>query len=107
MIADSQLFESLLNLLRGGVSLDSHHTIVVISWVWGFFASLLASTTSSELLEEFFISSETATKVLLALSTSVGVDYFNQSETIEAHKAHNLIECLISKEHKQDKVLHV
>jgi hypothetical protein len=107
MIANSQLLESLLNLCRGGVSLDSHHTIVVISWVWGLFASLLASTASSELLEEFLISSETATKVLLALSTSVGMDYFNQSETIEAHKAHNLIECLISKEHKQDKALHV
>ena len=84
MISDSQLLERLLNLLRVRVPFDSHHAVVVISWVRRFL-SLLLATKAASTAKELFISSETATKVLLSLSTSVGMNRLYQSQTSIAH----------------------
>ena len=93
VIADSQLFESLLNLLLINVSLKSHNAVVVVCWVWGLLgfssettsAAKVAST--SKLLEEFFISAHTATKVmLLPLSSPIALHRLDQSKaSLEAY----------------------
>jgi len=93
VVADSQLFKGFLYLLLINVSLETHNAVVVVRWVWrllGFLASKTSSakaTSTSKLLEKFFISTHTATKVmLLPLSAPIGGDWLDQSmASLEAY----------------------
>jgi hypothetical protein len=69
---------------------------------------VLLLTTKAASTEELFISSKTATKVLLSLSSSVSVNRFDQSQASIAHELKQTLECGV-KEHKQNNIarLHV